>query len=193
MDSNVTYRAVPGYEGYLCGDDGSIWSCRVNSHDGRLSTKWKRLRPSADKNTGYLRVKLRIRCRVVSRELAHRVVLLSFVGPCPEGMEARHVNDNDRQNNRLGNLAWGTHAENIADKKRHGALPTGERHHNAKLSDADVVGIRADYRPGVFGCKRLAKKYHTTPTNIKRIVRGKARVSAPSSSCPGAGSETCPR
>lgn len=58
-----------------------------------------------------------------TRYLVHRLVLTTFVGPCPEGSEACH-GDGDPTNNRLDNLRWGTHLENEADKKRHGT------HHN---------------------------------------------------------------
>ena len=37
----------------------------------------------------------------------HRLVLITFVGPCPEGMECCHKDDNPL-NNRLENLRWDT-------------------------------------------------------------------------------------
>lgn len=51
----------------------------------------------------------------------HRLVLEAFIGPCPEGMECRHL-DGDAGNNRLENLAWGTPIENGEDKVRHGTM-----------------------------------------------------------------------
>lgn len=41
----------------------------------------------------------------------HRLVLETFVGPCPEGMECDHVN-RDRSDNRLQNLRWVTSVDN---------------------------------------------------------------------------------
>jgi len=46
--------------------------------------------------------------------LAHRAVLAAFDGPQPPRVVVRH-RDNDRSNNRLTNLSWGTRAENAAD------------------------------------------------------------------------------
>ena len=43
--------------------------------------------------------------------LVHRLVLETFVGPCPDGMECDHVNRN-RSDNRLQNLRWIPHNEN---------------------------------------------------------------------------------
>lgn len=48
----------------------------------------------------------------------HRLVLSAFVGECPEGCEARHLNGN-RGDARLTNLEWGTARENAADRIRH--------------------------------------------------------------------------
>jgi hypothetical protein len=49
----------------------------------------------------------------------HREVLTSHAGPCPAGMETRHLNG-DPLDNRQENLAWGTHRENVMDSIRHG-------------------------------------------------------------------------
>jgi hypothetical protein len=51
--------------------------------------------------------------------LVHRAVLETFVGPAPEGMEACH-NNGIPSDNRLSNLRWGTHTENLADREDHG-------------------------------------------------------------------------
>lgn len=52
----------------------------------------------------------------------HSLVLETFVGPCPVGMEALHDND-VRDDNRLSNLSWGTRSQNVLDSVRNG------RHH----------------------------------------------------------------
>lgn len=49
---------------------------------------------------------------------AARLVLMAFVGPCPSNHECLH-GDGDRTNNRLDNLRWGTHLENLLDAERH--------------------------------------------------------------------------
>lgn len=53
-----------------------------------------------------------------TEKFVHHVVLETFVGPRPEGMEARHLNGN-HSDNRLRNLAWGTRAQNGQDKIEH--------------------------------------------------------------------------
>lgn len=49
----------------------------------------------------------------------HALVLTSFVGPRPAGMEACH-GDGNPKNNRLDNLRWGTPSSNVQDMLRHG-------------------------------------------------------------------------
>jgi hypothetical protein len=56
----------------------------------------------------------------------HRLVLTAFVGPCPDGMETRHLNG-DRADNRLVNLAWSTHSANMRDLRRHGTHHLGNK------------------------------------------------------------------
>jgi hypothetical protein len=53
----------------------------------------------------------------------HDMVLETFVGPCPEGMEARHLNG-VASDNRVANLEWSTHAVNMRDMLIHGTHPT---------------------------------------------------------------------
>jgi hypothetical protein len=88
---------------------GEIW------HD--RTTGMKRMKQRVGKR-GYLQVGIS-RCGKASSRYAHRLVLEAWVGPCPDGMESRHL-DGDKQNNRIGNLRWGTHEENIEDNYRLG-------------------------------------------------------------------------
>lgn len=94
-------------EKYLVSDEGRVWSI------GR-----ERLLTHVTTPNNYLVVCLSAPPSRTTRKV-HRLVLEAFVGPCPEGMETRHLNG-DRQENRLANLAWGTALENAADLKRHG-------------------------------------------------------------------------
>lgn len=45
----------------------------------------------------------------------HRLVLETFVGPPPDGCECDHI-DRDPSNNKLENLRWVTHYENMKNK-----------------------------------------------------------------------------
>lgn len=68
---------------------------------------------------GYRRISLIRDGQRVVRKSAHQLILETFVGPRPKGQEARHLND-IRSDNRVENLAWGTHKENYEDMKKNG-------------------------------------------------------------------------
>lgn len=116
-----TWRSVPGFEGwYEVSDLGKVRSVErwVTDTRGRRYLYASRvLNPKVRKN-GYLEVPLR-RNGSVTYKRVHQLVLLAFVGPCPEGMEVRHK-DRTRANCRLDNLHYGTHLENMADRANHG-------------------------------------------------------------------------
>lgn len=62
------------------------------------------------------------------RFAVHRLVLDAFVGPCPEGLQACHGN-NVKHDNRLANLRWDTHSENVYDQVRDGVHNQARKTH----------------------------------------------------------------
>lgn len=52
--------------------------------------------------------------------LVAHLVLESFEGPRPPGMEACHYPDRDPWNNHRSNLRWDTHSANTLDSVKHG-------------------------------------------------------------------------
>src|SRR2546426_680030 len=125
---DIVYSGIPGFPGYRIGDDGSVWSCFKRGWNKGyyyyLSDSWKKLRPSVSWD-GYQRVTV-FKEAVRYPKRVSVLVLSVFVGPCPEGMEACHENGNGLDN-RISNLRWDTHKNNLADKKRHGTEQIGER------------------------------------------------------------------
>lgn len=103
----------------------------------------------------------------------HRLVLLAFVGPCPEGMEASHLNG-DSSDNRLKNLAWEPVKKNHARKKLHGTYRTGEKANNAKLNWEKVRAIRAAHKK--VKATELAALYRVSVGTIHRVQSGNGWV-----------------
>lgn len=114
----VEYAPIPGHPAYLCGTDGSVWSRRIPGRAG-VGDRWRPLKASPG-HKRYLTVKV----DGVTRRV-HELVLTTFVGPCPSGLECRHLDGNPARC-ALANLAWGTHRENEADKYRHGTRRPAE-------------------------------------------------------------------
>ena len=119
---------------------------------------------------GYLRVNRYSRDKWIA-EPVHRLVCEAFHGPAPEGAtQVRHL-DGDPMNNHADNLAWGTYAENEADKAEHGRSLQGERHHQSKLTQAQVDEIRA--YPAETTHSELGRKYNVDRKTVSLIRRGR--------------------
>lgn len=124
------WRAVVGWEGFYevsnLGRVRSLERVVTRSNGYPLPVKAKVLSPSPD-TRGHMQVALREPHRTrVAR--VHRLVLESFVGPCPEGGEGLHWDD-DKENNNLSNLRWGTRTENLLDRVRNGRHSFAARNH----------------------------------------------------------------
>lgn len=118
------WRGVADFEGlYEVSDDGRVRSLpRIvntrNPHGPIVRLAPGRILKPAIRN-GYVEVSLRRPgCRPKILKI-HRLVLESFVAPCPVGQETRHLNG-DSQDNRVRNLKWGTSTENAYDRVLHG-------------------------------------------------------------------------
>lgn len=109
---------VVGYEGlYEVSDHGRVRSVDryITNSNGIISNyKSKSLKPYTDKD-GYLCVVLSHNSKLKGMKI-HRLVLMSFAyrRGCDE-LETRH-RDNNRSNNLLSNLHWGTHQDNADDR-----------------------------------------------------------------------------
>src|SRR4051812_9110740 len=115
-DRDVRYQDIPNFPGYRAGSDGSILSCWPRGPQGcsplTNPKPWYKMRLKTAKS-GYLNISLRRDGRYYHSRV-HRLILESFIGPCPAGMEGCHEN-NDRADCRLENLRWDTPKGNMAD------------------------------------------------------------------------------
>lgn len=180
------WRVVPSETHYEVSDLGRVrsvdFSITCVGRGGNLYTRLHRgrmLRPVFQPGTGYLDITVQSDRYVNGKRVPRRrsvasMVLEAFVGPRPSGRHSRHLDDN-RQNNRLENLAWGTPTDNMQDKKRNGRAwkPTGELHPNAKLTDDQVRQIRKAYKRYGKEHIRLAKQFGISARNARHIGEGK--------------------
>ena len=141
---NESWKDIPGYEGfYQVSDKGRVRTVRrvvIRRNNSPHTVRSKLLHPW--KIDGYLFVALYKERGKPTCISIHRLVLLAFVGPCPEGMEACHFPDNNRTNNHIGNLRWDTKINNASDREIHGTHFRGENSSKAKLTEEKVRQIR---------------------------------------------------
>lgn len=117
-----------------------------------------------DQGGGYMIVNL-YRDGEVTVVTVHRAVLEAFVCPRPSKLEGLH-NDDNKNNNRLTNLSWGTKQQNENDKVARGRSLRGEKQRFAKLTKKDVLEIRR--RIGEPQAD-LAEEFGCTFSNISAI------------------------
>jgi hypothetical protein len=121
------FRTIEGFPGYYVASNGSIWSkwkTRGNPYGGRgvvsyISDKIRKLKPKVD-SKGYCRITLQ-KDGKPHDFLIHRLILMAFRGPPPEGTEGCHK-DGSKSNNSFHNLYWGTRQQNTQDSIRHGVF-----------------------------------------------------------------------
>lgn len=131
-----------------------------------MGEKWRMLKQRIDPKTKYARVMLK-----GGRSLSvHRLILETFVGICPAGLECCH-GDGSRAKNSLDNLRWDTSAANAADRDSHGRTFRGEQNHNSKLSSEKVCAIHAAAKAGVRQVD-IASEHGVTSSHVARILKG---------------------
>lgn len=178
MSIATDLRPIPNLDGYAASADGSVWTelkmrGRGANRMMHKSGVWRRLPAGPDKH-GYriIRVGAGVAGGGKSRKLyVHRLVLEAFVGPCPDGMECRHLNG-DRGDCRPENLAWGTRGENQLDRADHGTSNRGEAHWRSKLNSEQVSEIKRLLSLGERG-SAIARRYGVHPVTVSGIKLGR--------------------
>ncbi len=157
------FRQIPGFPRYAIDEYGNVLSICNSRGKDRTWGNAKRLKSTPDTD-GYPRIDLSRDGRKQSVSV-HTLVLTTFVGPCPDGMQCRHL-DGNQTNNHVLNLAWGTKIQNEQDKIPHGTV-------GLKLKPADVLEIRRRAANGELQ-RVIAKDFGVNVSNICRIILRKA-------------------
>lgn len=148
------WKAVSGFEEfYEVSNIGRVRSWKNGRHG--ISNYSKILKPGTD-GGGYLIVFLSKNKIVIRRHVAH-LIIETFTGNRPEGMEVNHL-DGIKTNNSISNLKYCTSSQNKLHAFRNGLNHRGEKHPNSILSESDVFKIR----------KLL---YHKKPLEIAKIFK----------------------
>lgn len=106
----------------------------------------------------------------------HRVAYEFAHGPIPEGLVVRHACDNRMCCNPL-HLLGGTQADNVRDAISRGRFPAGERHGNTKVSDAQVIQIRAAATNGET-YTAIGARYGISRHQVSNIANMRSRRAA---------------
>jgi hypothetical protein len=159
---------IPGHEGeYEVSDLGRVRSLyrRVRAvRNGVEATRGvppRVLKPGRQGKCGHVSVSI----GKGNTRLVHQLVMEAFVGPCPEGLEVRHLNGRGADN-RLENLLYGTRSENNID-----VFYTRGRH----LDAAQVRHLRKRAAEGFYHGERyhLALEWGVNSATIYHALSGR--------------------
>jgi len=152
------WRDIPEYEGfYQVSDDGRVrrlWQVIPSAFAAGVRKHRNYMKPGTN-NQGRLQVTLSKNAESC-RFLVHRLVLLAFAGPCPDGFEGRHK-VKDYTDNRISNLLWSPCSER--------GDATGRSIGHSSLTEQDVRDIRTSSEPE----RATAVKYGVSQVTINSI------------------------
>ena len=153
--SDMEHKAYPSDPRFVVFEDGSV----IGPRGGRtFGSKWP---------NGRLLVTTTLNGKKRSYHVA-RMVLEAFIGSCPIGCTASHLNG-EPSDNRLVNLKWEKHSDNCARKKEHGTHQSGEKNPAAKLTEQDIDYIRRSK----LSSRQIAPLYNVDAGHIRRIRQGR--------------------
>lgn len=165
------WKKIPKYSLYEASNLGNI-----KTFNWKNTGKEKIMKPALD-GSGYLRTALKRDDGVIHTIKVHRIIAQTFIDNIENKPEVNHINC-IKTDNRVINLEWATHSENIKHAYKEKRLNNkGECNPCATLTDQQVKEIRLSYEYGKK-CKKgktkkeIAKEYNTTFSVIKRIVLG---------------------
>ncbi len=173
LASGVTLMPIPSSPNadYMAGSDGNVYSrTQYKGFGKKVYVDWYPLRGHKT-NKGYVSVSMCHENVKVTKNV-HRLICEAFHGePVPATLQTRHL-DGNRENNVPTNLRWGTQAENWEDREAHGRGMKGEKHHQAKFTNAERQSIRWAIQKGLCSQSQAARVLGVTQRGISGIVHG---------------------
>jgi hypothetical protein len=110
---------------------------------------------------------------------AHRLSWELHNGPFPAELDVCHKCDNPACV-RPDHLFLGSAKDNVADMvhkgRASGGSPRGSLHHQAKLTEAQVLDIRAAHAAGAASQRQLAREYGVDRKAIQQVIRRKTWI-----------------
>ena len=164
------WKDIRGYEGKY----------KISTYGNVYSYKRKIYISQSKGANGYFKVNLHKNSSTKTFSV-HRLVAETFISNPNNLPEINHKSGN-KTNNRVTNLEWCTHNENMEHafywglaKKCEEKPQLSKQKKAFKLSASQVFAIRSEYKKGVRGkgYKSLAKKYKVSDTEIKQIIAKK--------------------
>ena len=150
-------NSIDGYPTYSIDRGGNIFSSKLGGHK----------KPQLDKD-GYSVVTLTSGKRRRTFKI-HRLLAISFI-PNPQDKPLVNHKNGIKSDNRLENLEWCTHKENVQHAYDEGLQEgiRGERNTNSKLTEQDVLFIR--YWHNKHKLADIAEAFNVSKSLVCKVV-----------------------
>lgn len=162
-------RRVVGFPDYMIDPNGNLWSQWIRGSHPQRKGPWRQLKLKVSR-FGYVCCNLYRESNKPERVFVHRLLMAAFVGPCQDGMFVLHRDDN-KTNNSLSNLYYGTRQQNSDDCIRNGRVSHGDKRWNAKLTNETVRRIKEMRKQG-SSLKELSAMFGVSRHYITKICTG---------------------
>lgn len=159
-------RPIPDAPGYFAREDGVIFGPGGNRH--RAGPRALKLQFD---RYGYFYIHIWLN-GVRRQAPVSRLIALAFHGAPPSPRHHAAHRDGNPLHNVPGNVYWATPKENAADRERHGRTVKGERHPDARLTDALVIDARRQHAEG-RSIRGMAKELGVDPKTLRDALLGK--------------------
>lgn len=153
------WKTIDGYNDYMVSSYGRVKSKKCGN---------ERILKAGLNKYGYFLVILS-KDKIKNTCTVHRLVAKAFI-PNPKNKSQVNHKDGNKLNNHTENLEWVTNKENMKHASKSGLMERGEDRYNAKLTEEDVLEIRAT-SGWVCTMTELAEKYDVSITLISQIKK----------------------
>lgn len=158
------WEEIKGYEGlYFVSNLGRVVSRVREGAKGGVLIFTKN-------SKGYLTVGL---CKhgTQNKFRVNRLVAKAFISNPHNKPEVNHINGN-KKNNRVDNLEWVTHQENIDHAVENSLILKGENSDRTNLTDKDVLCIREYLKDESYSIKDIARIFNVSQRAVSFISLG---------------------
>ena len=175
----MIWKIIPCFSNYSASDSGLIRSNERYVSAGRGGKRLLPetvLKPKITKG-GYLVVSIKNDSGQIKCSTVHSLVMLTFEGPRPKGIQILHLDDNPANCSKV-NLKYGTTQENHDLKIKHGRTARGENINTAKLNESQVIEMRERRSAGETTLS-LSAFFGISSTAVSKICTGENWKYAP--------------
>jgi hypothetical protein len=162
-------KDIPNYEGrYAITNDGRVWSypTKMGHHNG----KYKSITLTS---RGYPNVRFSDRKSKAKAFLIHRLVAECFI-PNPENKKTVNHKNGIKTDNRVENLEWMSHSENVQHSYDNGLEIASCEFR--KYTMKEVLEIKSLYKTGLYSHRKIGKMYNISHGTVGAIIRNERKL-----------------